>query len=217
MNKSFKKLIAFVIINYVIDELDSPVQKKNVLTIGGKDYPLVTAQVYRECEVVEYVLFHSYTLPEGMNILDMDQDDQFDFLLTLGNGVLINISINADGTIAWAYGLVVLVVENGTIKVYFLDEGLLLDDIASYNYHESTKKISFEINEARSLLMGDTEVDTFFLDSPSMGPLLSVNYTDIVLDKNIINSECGEKAVNKRAGWFKGSKSMMERGRKNRL
>ena len=61
MNKSFKKLIAFVIINYVIDELDSPVQKKNVLTIGGIDYPLtIVTELDDDCNGDIYpFVFHS--------------------------------------------------------------------------------------------------------------------------------------------------------------
>ena len=226
--KFWKKFFAFVIINYVIDALDSPVQKKNVLTIGGItiggiDYPLVTAEVYRECEDGGSVLFHSHTLPEDENILNMDDREIF----TLGDGVFIQILINADGTISsdpdQGVLTMVTVVENETLKIYFAAQGV--DDIVSYNYHESTKKISFEINEVRLVLVVDIEVDddTVFDEGFDIGvdtgveSLLSANYTGIVPDKNIINKECVEKAVNKRAGWFKGSKSMMGRGRKNRL
>ena len=250
--KIWKKIIAFVIINYVIDALDSPVQKKNVLTIGGItiggitiggiDYPLVTAEVYRECEGLKgSVLFHSHTLPEDENILKKNMDENFlnmDYreIFTLGNGVFIQIFINADGTIATdtttdtasdgsegGMFVMVTVVEKETLKIYFAAQGV--DDIVSYNYHESTKKISFEINEVRLVLMVDIEVDDdtvfdpegFDISPAGVESLLSANYTGIVPDKNIINEECGGKAVNKRAGWFKGSKSMMGRGRKNRL
>ena len=40
MNKSLKKIITFLIINFVIDTLDSNAQKNNVLTFDGIDYPL---------------------------------------------------------------------------------------------------------------------------------------------------------------------------------
>ena len=80
---------------------------------------------------------------------------------------------------------------------------------SAFEYNTSTKTISWEINEVPTFIDLETSV-------PQKGPLLSGYYTGTLLDENTCGV-CGDKAVNKKAGWFKGSKYMMERGRKNSL
>ena len=194
MNKNWKKIIAFVIINYVIDELDSPVQKKNVLTIGGKDYPLTTVtELDYGCDEDFYLLiFHSDQSSKScQEVFERGVD-----------GVQLNLLYSKIANL-----VITVYISYGQDKMTYLP-GTALQRFA-FEYNTSTKTISWEINEVPTFLYADSETS-------QKGPLLSGYYTGTLLDTNSCGN-CGNKAVNKKAGWFKRSKSMMERRRKNRL